>query len=58
MEEYKTQSTPKIKLKELREKYRQEWNAKGEINFFNGMATPMAIFNWFVTELKLKEDSK
>ena len=44
MEEVENSKTPKINLKELREKYRQEWNAKGEINFFNGWL-PLWLFS-------------
>ena len=50
MEEVEKSKTPKIKLKELREKWYTENDPE--------LMTEGEIFDWFVTELKLKEDSK
>lgn len=52
MEEYKNQSTPKINLKELREKF-VDW-ANELFNKENREPSNMEIFNYLVTELKLK----
>lgn len=61
MEEYKNQSTQKINLKELREKYIENLcpDYDSKIKFDTQLKSHfLRAFDFFVTELKLKEDSK
>lgn len=56
-----TDNAPKIKLKELREKFKLHFHASFDKSF--GDSIPLSekcdiFFDWFTTELKLKEDSK